>query len=258
MTKQAESLASDRLIQKQFGAQAGAYLTSAVHAAGADLTLLSEVLAERPGGTTVDLGCGAGHCTYLAAQTAERVVALDLTEEMLAVVANEAAERGLTNVETVLGDVMALPFADGSVDTVVSRFSAHHWPELPVPLAETYRALGPGKRAIFIDVVAPDVPVADTWLQALELLRDPSHVRDYSVREWEQYAHAAGFRTERIERMQLRLEFTSWVERMAVPEHFVAALRALHAVAPSEVREALHIEADGSMSVPVAVMVFTT
>lgn len=258
MTKQAQPLASDRLIQKQFGAQAGAYLTSAVHAGGADLALLTELLAEQPGGTVLDLGCGAGHCTYVAAQTAERVIALDLTEEMLNIVASEAAERNLTHVETTLGDVMALPFEDGAIDTVVSRFSAHHWPELPLPLAETRRVLGPGKRAIFIDVVAPDVPVADTWLQALELLRDPSHVRDYSVREWEQYAHDAGFTTARVERMPLRLEFTSWVERMAVPPHFVEALRALHAVAPAEAREALAFEPDGTMSVPVAVMVFTT
>lgn len=258
MTKQAQPLASDRLIQKQFGAQASEYLTSAVHAAGADLTLLTELLAEQPGGTVLDLGCGAGHCTYLAAQTAEQAIALDLTEEMLSIVATEAANRDLANVETARGDVMNLPFADASIDTVVSRFSAHHWPELPIPLAETRRVLGPGKRAIFIDVVAPDVPVADTWLQALELLRDPSHVRDYSVREWEQYAQAAGLKTARVERLSLRLEFTSWVERMAVPPHFVEALQALHAVAPAEVREALHFEADGTMSVPVAVMVFTT
>ena len=258
MTTLPKSLASDHLVKKQFGAQANEYLTSAVHAGGTDLARLRDLLAVHGTGTVLDLGCGAGHCTYAAAAVAERVIALDLTEEMLAVVASEAAGRGHTNVETVQGDVMALPFADASADLVVSRFSAHHWPQLGVPLSEVHRVLGPGKRAIFIDVVAPPAPVADTWLQALELLRDPSHVRDYSVAEWHRLATEAGFGVEHTETLPLRLEFTSWVARMAVPEHFVSALRALHAVAPTEVQEALAFEADGTMSVPVAVMVFTT
>lgn len=258
MTTLQKPLASDHLVKKQFGAQASEYLTSAVHAGGADLARLRELLAAEPAGTVLDLGCGAGHCTYQAAEVAKRVIAFDLTEQMLAVVATEANERGYTNVETVQGDVMELPFTSGSVDVAVSRFSAHHWPELATPLREVHRVLGPGKRAIFIDVVAPPVPVADTWLQALELLRDPSHVRDYSVAEWQRIASEAGFTVEHTETMPLRLEFTSWVERMAVPKHFVHALRELHHVAPTEVQDALAIEADGTMSVPVAVMVFTT
>lgn len=258
MTTLPKALASDHLVKKQFGAQASEYLTSAVHADGADLARLSELLAEHGTGTVLDLGCGAGHCTYRAAAVAQRVIAFDLTEEMLAVVATEAAARGHGNVETVHGNVMQLPFANHSIDLAVSRFSAHHWPELATPLQEVHRVLGPGKRAIFIDVVAPPVAVADTWLQALELLRDPSHVRDYSVAEWQRIANEAGFQTEHVELQSLRLEFTSWVSRMAVPAHFVSALRALHQVAPTEVQEALAIEPDGTMSVPVAVMVFTT
>lgn len=256
MTKTSQPIASDHLIRKQFGTQASAYLTSTVHAAGADLTRLAELLATQTG-TVLDLGCGAGHCTYIAAESANRVIAYDLTDEMLSIVEQEAISRGLTNVETQRGTVMELPYESTDIDTVISRFSAHHWPELGVPLAEMKRVLAPGKQAILIDVVAPPVAVADTWLQALELLRDPSHVRDYSVAEWEREAEAAGFSVASVEIVPLRLEFESWVSRMAVPADRIAALKALHAVAPTEARETLNFEADGSMTIPVAVMVFT-
>ena len=53
--------------------------------------------------------------------------------------------------------------------------------------------LAPGGRAVFMDVVAPERPVLDSFLQTLEMLRDPSHVRNYTVSEWTRFLAAAGF-----------------------------------------------------------------
>ena len=48
-------------VDKQFGEQAGAYLTSAVHASGQDLERLASRLAGSPDARGLDMGCGAGH-----------------------------------------------------------------------------------------------------------------------------------------------------------------------------------------------------
>ncbi len=47
-------------VEKQFGSQASAYLTSAVHASGRDLQRLAERLADFPQAKVLDMGCGAG------------------------------------------------------------------------------------------------------------------------------------------------------------------------------------------------------
>src|SRR5579859_6577960 len=121
------STSHEAVVNAQFGARAGAYLTSAVHAKGADLDALAALARQHPEAAALDLGCGGGHATFAVAPHVRSVVAYDLAPEMLAVVANAAATRGLGNVATQQGVVERLPFADASFDLVMSRYSAHHW-----------------------------------------------------------------------------------------------------------------------------------
>lgn len=169
------------VVQRQFGEQANAYLSSAVHAQGREFALLQEALAGRGDARVLDLGCGAGHVSFHVAPQAGEVVAYDLSQSMLDVVAAAADARGLANIRTECGAAEHLPFADQSFDFVFSRYSAHHWSDLGLALREVRRVLKPGGVAAFIDVMSPGSPLLDTYLQSVELLRDTSHVRDYSV-----------------------------------------------------------------------------
>ena len=139
------------------------------------------ILEARPGARLLDLGSGGGHLSYYAAPHAASVTAYDLSDEMLAAVAQVAAERGLGNIATRQGAVEALPFAAQSFDIVATRLSAHHWHDVPAALREARRVLAPGGLLVVIDIVSPGPPLLDTHFQAIELLRDPSHVRDYSA-----------------------------------------------------------------------------
>lgn len=235
-------------VTQQFGAQAGAYLASAVHAQGADLDLLEEWLGRRPGARALDLGCGGGHAAFRLAPRVGQVVAFDLSAEMLAVVAREAARRGLAQLETRQGDVQHLPFPDADFDVLVSRYSAHHWSAFQAGLGEARRVLKPGGLAVFMDVVSPGPPLLDTWLQTLELLRDPSHVRDYTQEEWRQAAQAAGFHPGRAATFRVRMAFPDWVRRSRTPDSHVRAIRSLQALAGREVAGAFALEPDGSFT----------
>ena len=62
----------DDVVQRQFGAQAAAYLSSAVHAQGEEFALLRDALAGRPEARVLDLGCGAGHVSFQVAALAGR------------------------------------------------------------------------------------------------------------------------------------------------------------------------------------------
>lgn len=244
----------NQVVERQFGEQASAYLSSAVHAQGAEFALLRERVAALPGARVLDLGCGAGHVSFQVAPLAGEVVAYDLSQQMLDVVASAAAERGLDNVQTECGKAEQLPFADEQFDFVFSRYSAHHWRDVGQALREVRRVLKPGGTAAFIDVAAPELPLLDTHLQAVELLRDTSHVRDYSAGEWLRQASEAGLHTRSTLRQRLRLEFGSWIARMRTPVAMSVAIRALQQSMGSEVREYFEIEADGSFSTDVLVL----
>jgi SAM-dependent methyltransferase len=230
----------------QFGAQASAYVASAVHAAGADLDRIGALIRGRPAAKVLDLGCGGGHVAFAAAATGATVTAYDLSEAMLAAVSAEAERRGLDRIETRQGAAETLPFADATFDAVLTRYSAHHWHDVPAALKEARRVLKRDGLLVVCDIVAAEDPLLDTHLQAVELLRDPSHVRDYRVSEWRALLELAGFTPGATLASRPRMEFASWIARMRTPEPLVAAIRALQAAAPAEVVEHFRIEADGS------------
>ncbi|HCP29805.1 MAG TPA: SAM-dependent methyltransferase, partial [Pseudomonas sp.] len=151
------------VVQRQFGDQAGAYLSSAVHAQGSEFALLQAELQGQGDARVLDLGCGAGHVSFQVAPLVAQVVAYDLSQSMLDVVANAAADRALTNIMTERGAAESLPFADASFDYVFSRYSAHHWSDLGLALREVRRVLKPGGVAAFIDVMSPGSPLLDTY-----------------------------------------------------------------------------------------------
>jgi ubiquinone/menaquinone biosynthesis C-methylase UbiE len=230
-------------VAAHFGATADAYRTSAVHARGADLARLVELAAPRSHDRVLDAGCGAGHTAAALAPFVAQVTALDLSERMLDAARTLAAERGLTNVAFRQGDVEALPFDGESLDLVVSRYSAHHWPNPHLALREIARVLrcnGSG-RFVLSDIVSVEAPLVDTYLQAIELLRDGSHVRDHSAGQWQTMLEANGFVVETVEPFVCPLRFDEWVARMATPAPRVAMLKSLLAEAPDEVREALQV-----------------
>ncbi|WP_449470596.1 class I SAM-dependent methyltransferase [Sphingobium chungangianum] len=246
MTSQNEAAA------RQFGPQAQAYVASSVHSAGPDLERLEAIARDMPAARVLDLGCGGGHAAYRIAPHVHEVVACDLSAEMLAAVAAEAARRGLTNITVELAAAERLPFSDDAFDFVACRLTAHHWGDLDAGLREVCRVLRAGGKAVVIDVVAPGLPAADTHLQAIELLRDTSHVRDYRMDEWMGALERAGLHILGAAKHWLPMEFASWVARMKTPEANVAAIRALQSGATAAVREILDIAEDGSFRIEVA------
>lgn len=236
----------DDLVESQFGPRAHAYVTSAVHASGEDLDALEALAARAAPRHALDLGSGGGHVAYRLARHAASVMASDLSAEMLAAVAATAREKGIGTIETRTAPAEKLPFADGAFDFLGCRFSAHHWQGFEAGLREARRVLAPGATAVFVDAVSPGPAALDTHIQAIELLRDPSHVRDYSVAEWSAALARAGFAVRATEARRLRMDFPAWIARMRTPEAHVAAIRALQRAASAEVAHHFAIEEDGS------------
>jgi SAM-dependent methyltransferase len=246
----------DTLVVDQFGAQASAYLASAVHAGGADLTALAALAHGRREARALDMGTGGGHVAYAVAPEVAEIVAYDLSADMLSVVGRTAAERGLLNLTTRQGRAESLPFPDAHFDLVLSRYSAHHWGDFDAGLREAARVAKPGATVGFVDAVSVGGPAHDTFLQAVELLRDTSHVRDRTRAEWEDSGARAGLLGGAVSAFRVRLDFASWIARMRTPPDLVAAIRALQAAASAPVRRHFAIEADGSFCIDVVLFAF--
>jgi arsenite methyltransferase len=123
------------------------------------------------GERVLDLGCGAGTDSLVAAQMVGpdgSVVGIDMTPEMLAKAHCAAAEMGAANVEFVEGEIELLPFADESVDVVISNGVIDLLPDKDTVFAEIYRVLRPGGRIQFADVTIQQ-PVSEEGKRNIDL-----------------------------------------------------------------------------------------
>ncbi|MGF1599378.1 MAG: class I SAM-dependent methyltransferase [Acidimicrobiales bacterium] len=204
------------LVRHQFGANAANYATSPVHASGASLALVVELLQPQTHWHALDVATAAGHTAFALAPHVATVVASDVTPEMLAIAGAGAAERGLGNVSFEPADAEDLPFADDRFDVVTCRIAAHHFPRPDRFVAEVARVLRPGGRFGLVDNMVDTA--ASTFVNRLERRRDPSHVRALALEEWLELLTGAGLRPVARELTVKRMVFSVWADNMNVAE----------------------------------------
>jgi ubiquinone/menaquinone biosynthesis C-methylase UbiE len=200
------------LVQQQFGAHAAAYATSTVHAKGASLGRLVELVAPAPHWQALDVATGAGHTAAAFAPHVARVIASDLTEAMLAEAAKLAVAKGLANMETARADAEALPFQDRQFDLVTCRIAPHHFDSIAAFLDEVRRVLKQDGAFALVDNVVPAGSVGD-FVNAFERFRDPSHLRAWTTQEWRAALAKHGFAIAHEEELSKEMEFAYWAGR---------------------------------------------
>jgi SAM-dependent methyltransferase len=169
--------------------RAEAYRQSEAHREGPDLDLIVEWAAGCS--SAIDVATGGGH------------VARVLREAGLNVVTTDAAP-GMQPDVVARGE--DLPFADGSADLVVSRLGAHHFGDVRAAMHEMARVAAR-------TVVIVDNTFGGDALEEAEKVRDPSHVRCYTVEEWQELFADAGLRIDEIRSLPQRVEVDPWLAR---------------------------------------------
>ena len=157
-----------------------------------------------PEDTVLDVACGPGLLACAFAKVARHVTGIDVTPAMLELARAEQQSGGLRNITWELGDVPPLPFADHSFSIVTARFALHHLLDPLAVLKEMRRVCRPGGRIAIADS-APSQSKADAF-NAMERLRDPSHVRAMPVEELRGLLLSAGFAEPREEFYQVEGE----------------------------------------------------
>ncbi len=227
---------------------AEAYATGE-HKSGRELELVVDFAAPTGSERVLDIGTGAGHTALALAPRVSSVVLTDPVPTMLATAQRLFTVAGVRNAEFVEAVAERLPFPDASFDIVSTRLAAHHFDEVAAAMREVARVLRPGGVFIFVDTLAPDDPESAAYQDEVETLRDPTHRRIYTQREWIAFCEEAGLRVARTEVVRKTHDFEPWLERGGEDATTQQRVRARFLDAPaSAVRDLEIVVADGRVT----------
>ncbi|MFD1674348.1 class I SAM-dependent methyltransferase [Alicyclobacillus fodiniaquatilis] len=119
-----------RTADSQFAKNAEKYRDAPLFAEGEDLGLMVNSIRLSGTETVLDIGAGAGHTALAFAPHVQFCYGVDVTEEMVQVANQFAADKGVRNAQFQVGDVAELPYDDASFDIVTCRFAAHHFTDV--------------------------------------------------------------------------------------------------------------------------------
>jgi ubiquinone/menaquinone biosynthesis C-methylase UbiE len=185
--------------------RAEAYRESATHASGDDLDLVVTWCEPGPDVTVLDVATGGGHVARRLREAGASVVTVDAAPGM---------------EPDVIAPADHLPFADASFDAVACRIAAHHFPDVLAALKEMARVARHR-------VVICDNTFTSESAEKADRLRDPSHVRNYGVREWRTFFELAGLEVAEEAIMVRETDFEDWLARTETPEADRAIIREL-------------------------------
>jgi ubiquinone/menaquinone biosynthesis C-methylase UbiE len=200
------------------------YVRSQTHAKGQELARLLEIARPQPDWLVLDVATGGGHTALKFAPYVSRVTATDITSRMLEKAETFVRENGVRSVEFGLADAEYLPFESELYDLVTCRIAPHHFPDPASFVREGARVLRRGGLLLVQDHVLPEDEDAARYVDGFERLRDPSHNRAYSEREWVGMYRAAGLAVEHTEQILKEHQFIAWAERQNCGEETVAEL----------------------------------
>ena len=185
--------------------RAEAYRTSAIHARGDDVDLTVAWCEPGEGVTALDVATGGGHVARRLREAGCTVVTVDTAPGMQ---------------PDVIGPAEHLPFADASFDAVACRHAAHHFADVLAAVTEMAR-VARGR------VVVCDNTFVSESTEEADRVRDPSHVRNYAMAEWESFFELAGLDVADSRHMDRPLEIGPWLERAGCTGEDAARVREL-------------------------------
>lgn len=212
-------MAADRQseIVDGFSRQARAFAESPLHRDTARLRRLVDWVGPIPGERGLDVACGPGIVAHALAARGARMVAADLTQEMLRHATRARAGVGTPagggRVDLVRAEANRLPFAEGAFDFVVFRNSFHHFLDPPGALGEAARAARRGGRVVIEDMIAPEDLIERDEHEVIERLRDRTHVRALTRSEFLSLIARAGLGPVEDREFEMVIDFDEWMDR---------------------------------------------
>ena len=203
-------MSHQKLVQDEFSKQAEAMANAPAFSAEAIMNRFKESIAPKKSGVMLDLACGPGILLASLASTMKLNVGVDITPKMIRMARAKCLAANLVNTRFLESLAENLPFASAAYDCVVTRLSIHHFLDPLIVLREVKRILKPDGLLVIADLISSEDPTETRLHNALEQLRDPSHIRMLPESELLKVINEAGFRVISTDHWLQQRQFGEW------------------------------------------------
>ena len=197
-------------IQREFSRQAQPMAYAPAFREQAALQRLIRAVGDAPSHRVLDLACGPGIVAGAIAPRIGQVIGIDATHEMVRLARQHFEKGRLTNGSFSVASAESVPFDRGRFDQVITRLTIHHFADVPAVLSEARRVLRPAGRLIVADVISSADAEESRLHNALERLRDPTHVRMLRAEELLETIQRSGFSVLHAEEWTQPRSFPEW------------------------------------------------
>ena len=207
-----DSKAHKELLRRQFAAQARLFRDTFKYHHSENVMPLIELARPTAHDRLLDVACGWGFADLEFSSRVKSAVGVDLTPEMVELAKKVASERGVTNVEYRVGDAEDLEFGAGSFEIVTCRLTFHHFGDPERALFEMKRVLTPEGRIVLYDFIASSDEKKARRHNEIEVARDPSHVKMYTLKEFQAFFKKCGLKDRGKVTTLMKRDYESWMD----------------------------------------------
>jgi 2-polyprenyl-3-methyl-5-hydroxy-6-metoxy-1,4-benzoquinol methylase len=236
----------DKVTREEFTRQSRAMQEAKIFTDAEVIGRISAAVLRNGGKIRVlDVGCGPGILSVALASLVEEVVGLDLTPEMIVQAKMRSEELNLKNIRFEVGRVEELLFFDGYFDVVVTRLMLHHLLSPTKAMEEMARVIKKGGLLVLADIVTSEKRAEAELHNALEILRDPSHIRALPESELDRLLNSGGLKAIAKGGWVDEREFVEWIKITNAPERVKPLLVVMRALTEAGVTAGINLRIDG-------------
>lgn len=209
-------------IKREFSNQAHFIHNSKIFNNNQIIQKIISMAGVRPTDQVLDLACGTGIMTRTIAEKTKKVIAVDITDKMVNLTQKMCNENGLDHVKVFNRNAEKLNFEDNFFDVIITRLSIHHFKNPDIVIKEMKRVLKDDGRIIIADIFSSELLEENQLHNAIEQLRDPTHVKALSQSEFQSLFDTNGLAIKNMNIIETQREYGEWLKITNAPERYEA------------------------------------
>ena len=212
---------------KQFSKTSINYSKDILFSHGKDLDMIIKFVKPKKSMNVLDIATGAGHVAIKLSQYVKCVEAIDITPKMIQEAEKNIKSQNITNIKTKVMKADQLLFDKEHFDLITCRYAPHHFHNITKFLSEVYRVLKYNGMFVLIDIVSLPDYFLDEFINKINKMRDPTHIRSYTKNEWLSMILKSKLKVIDVKGFRNEYNLEDWLKRAETNEDKIRQIRQL-------------------------------